>query len=98
MIRKAVRNWQKFSFSFDEILPSGVEVFTGQKYSSEESALPETILTLRSYLIFEIIEGLKKQIQENPEKARDLLTDIVDYNNLKHTFSSELGRVMSRFS
>jgi len=41
---------------------------------------------------------LTKQIQENPEKARDLLTDVVDYNNLKHTFSSELGRVMSRFS
>ncbi len=34
----------KFSFSFDGILPSGVEVFTGQKYSSEESALPEAIL------------------------------------------------------
>lgn len=34
----------KFSLSFDGILPSGVEVFTGQKYSSEESALPETIL------------------------------------------------------
>lgn len=34
----------KFSFSFDGILPSGVEVFTGQKYSSEENALPEAIL------------------------------------------------------
>lgn len=34
----------KFSFSFDGISPSGVEVFTGQKYSSEESALPEAIL------------------------------------------------------
>src|SRR5690606_41646773 len=29
---------------FDGILPSGVEVFTAQKYSSEESALPEAIL------------------------------------------------------
>ena len=58
----------------------------------------ETILTLRTYLIFEIIEGLKKQIQENPEKARDLLTDVVDYNQLKGTFSNQLGRVMSRFS
>ncbi|WCM43403.1 DNA primase [Flavobacterium sp. CBA20B-1] len=58
----------------------------------------ETILTLRSYLIFDIIEDLKKQIHENPEKARDLLADIVDYNNLKHTFSTQLGRVMSRFS
>ncbi len=34
----------KFSFSFDGILPSGVEVFNGQKYSSEENALPEAIL------------------------------------------------------
>lgn len=34
----------KFSFSFDGILPSGVEVFTAQKYSSEESALPQAIL------------------------------------------------------
>lgn len=34
----------KFSFSFDGILPSDVKVFTAQKYSSEESALPEAIL------------------------------------------------------
>ena len=46
----------EIQFSFDGILPSGVEVFTGQKYSSEEAALPETILkqvkrrTSREYL------------------------------------------------
>lgn len=34
----------KFSFSFDGILPSAVAVFDGQKYSSEEAALPEAIL------------------------------------------------------
>lgn len=34
----------KFSFSFDGILPSGVEVFNEQKYSSEDIALPEVIL------------------------------------------------------
>ena len=34
----------KFSFSFDGILPSAVEVFNAQKYSSEETALPEAIL------------------------------------------------------
>jgi len=34
----------KFSFSFDGILPSAVEVFNGQKYSSEDMALPEAIL------------------------------------------------------
>ncbi|MCY0971143.1 IS4 family transposase [Chryseobacterium wangxinyae] len=42
--QKSGKKLVKFSFSFDGILPSGVEVFTGQKYSSEETALPEAIL------------------------------------------------------
>ena len=42
--QKSGKKLVKFSFSFDGILPSGVEVFTGQKYSSEENALPEAIL------------------------------------------------------
>lgn len=42
--QKSGKKLVKFSFSFDGILPSGVEVFNGQKYSSEESALPEAIL------------------------------------------------------
>lgn len=42
--QKSGKKLVKFSFSFDGVLPSGVEVFTGQKYSSEESALPEAIL------------------------------------------------------
>jgi len=84
--RYNLHNWEKQN------------IFVKGKDLGVQQYVNETILTLRSYLIFEIIEGLKKQIQENPEKARDLLTDVVDYNNLKHTFSSELGRVMSRFS
>jgi transposase len=42
--QKSGKKLVKFSFSFDGILPSGVEVFTGQKYSSKEAALPEAIL------------------------------------------------------
>lgn len=42
--QKSGKKLVKFSFSFDGILPSGVEVFTAQSYSSEESALPEAIL------------------------------------------------------
>ena len=34
----------KFSFSFDGILPSEVEVFNEQRYSSEDLALPQVIL------------------------------------------------------
>lgn len=42
--QKSGKKLVKFSFSFDGILPSGVEVFNSQKYSSEEVALPEAIL------------------------------------------------------
>ena len=73
-------------------------IFVKGKDLTVSQYVNETILTLRSYLIFEIVEGLKKQIQEKPEKARDLLTDVVDYNQLKGTFSNQLGRVMSRFN
>ncbi len=46
----------KFSFSLDGIVSSGVGVFTGQKNSAEDNALPEAILkqvkkkASRSYL------------------------------------------------
>ena len=42
--QKSGKKLVKFSFSFDGILPSAVEVFNAQKYSSEEAALPEAIL------------------------------------------------------
>lgn len=42
--QKSEKKLVKFSFSFDGILSSGVEVYTGQKYSAEDNALPEAIL------------------------------------------------------
>lgn len=42
--QKSGKKLVKFSFSFDGVLPSGVEVFTGQKHSAEDNALPEAIL------------------------------------------------------
>lgn len=83
--RYNLHNWEK------------QHIFVKSKDLAVQQYVTETILTLRSYLIFELIEELKKQIHENPDKSRDLLTDIVDYNLLKHTFSNQLGRVMSRF-
>jgi transposase len=41
---KSGKKLVKFSFSFDGILPAGVEVFNEQKYASEDKALPEAIL------------------------------------------------------
>ncbi|SEN13504.1 Transposase DDE domain-containing protein, partial [Chryseobacterium taichungense] len=43
--QKSGKKLVKFSFSFDGILPSGVEIFTGQKYSTEDNALAEAILS-----------------------------------------------------
>ena len=42
--QKSGKKLVKFSFSFDGVLPSDVEVFTAQKYSAEDNALPEAIL------------------------------------------------------
>lgn len=42
--QKSGKKLVKFSFSFDGLLPSGVEVFNTQTYSSEDVALPEVIL------------------------------------------------------
>lgn len=41
--QKSGKKLVKFSFSFDGILPSAVEIFTAQKYSTEDNALAEAI-------------------------------------------------------
>src|SRR5690554_2373283 len=84
--RYNLHNWEKQN------------IFVKGKESSVSQYVNETILTLRSYLIFDVIEEFKKQIQEQPENVRELLSDIVEYNKLKHTLSAQLGRVMPRFS
>lgn len=42
--QKSGKKLVKFSFSFDGILPSAVEVFTSQKYAAEDQALAQAIL------------------------------------------------------
>lgn len=42
--QKSGKKLVKFSFSFDGILPSAVEVFTQQKYSAEDNALAQAVL------------------------------------------------------
>lgn len=43
--QKSGKKLVKFSFSFDGILPSAVEIFTRQKYSAEDNALAEAVLS-----------------------------------------------------
>lgn len=42
--QKSGKKLIKYSVCFDGILPSGVEIFNTQSYSSEENALPEAVL------------------------------------------------------
>lgn len=43
--QKSGKKLVKFSFYFDGILPSAVEIFTEQKYSAEDNALAEAVLS-----------------------------------------------------
>jgi transposase len=43
--QKSGKKLVKFSFSFDGILPSAVEIFTEQKYSAEDNALAEAVMS-----------------------------------------------------
>src|SRR5690606_7208381 len=84
--RHNLHNWEK-----QNIIVKGKDLAVGQYVN-------ETILTLRSYLIFEVIEDLKRQIEKDPEKSRDFIVDIMEYNKTRHILASNLGRVMPRFS
>jgi DNA primase len=58
----------------------------------------ETILTLRWFLVDKIIEELKKEISPEPEADNsETLSMAMDYYKLIGSFSSKLGRVMSRY-
>jgi DNA primase len=58
----------------------------------------ETILTLRWFLVDKIIEELKKEISADPAVDNsETLSMAMDYYKLIGSFSSKLGRVMSRY-
>ena len=58
----------------------------------------ETILTLRWFLVDKIIEELKKEISPEPDADNtETLSMAMDYYKLIGSFSTKLGRVMSRY-
>jgi len=84
--RYELHNWEK-----QNIFVKGKDLTVSQYVN-------ETILTLRNYLLYEVIEYLKKQIQENPENSRAFISDIVEYNKIRHMIATNLGRVIPRFN
>lgn len=76
----------------------GQNIFPKSKNDTVGQEVSETILTLRWYLVGEIIEELKSSISSEADSDNiEPMSMIMDYNKLIHSFSKKLGRVMSRY-
>ncbi len=85
--REVLHNWE------------GQNIIVKQKDQTIEQYVSETILTLRWYLVDRIIEELKGSITSGPDSDNtETLSMAMDYYKLINSFSSKLGRVMSRYS
>ena len=68
------------------------------KRKKEAQYTTETILTLRWYLVNQLIDDLKNTITPESEDTHQVLEDVRDYLTLTNVFSKNLGRVISRHS
>jgi DNA primase len=77
----------------------GQNIIVKRKDQTIGQYVTETILTLRWFLVVRIIEELKSSISSEPNSDNtEPLSLAMEYYKLINTFSSKLGRVMSRYS
>lgn len=77
----------------------GQNIIVKQKDQTISQYVSETILTMRWFLVDRIIEELKGELSSDPEVDNaETLSMAMDYYKLINSFSSKLGRVMSRYS
>ena len=58
----------------------------------------DTLLTLRWFLLSEIIEGLKNSVSNDPDSNNmESLSLVMNYIELRGKFSKKLGRVVVRY-
>ncbi|ESU23297.1 DNA primase [Flavobacterium enshiense DK69] len=85
--REALHNWD------------AQQIVVKQKNQTISQYVSETILTLRWFLVDKIINELKNSISSEPEADNsEILSAAMDYYKLINSFSSKLGRVLSRYS
>ena len=85
--REVLHNWES------------KQIVVKQKNQTISQYVSETILTLRWFLVDKIISELKNSISNEPEADNsEILSTAVDYYTLINSFSSKLGRVLSRYS
>ena len=86
--RETLHNWE------------AQQIIVKQKNQTISQYVQETILTLRWFLVDKIINELKNSLSSaTPDSDNsETLAMAIDYQRLVHSFSSKLGRVMSRYS
>ena len=74
------------------------QIFVKQKEETISQYVTETIITLRWYLVNNIIDDLKNNLTaEEEQDNRESLEMVMAYLGLTHIFSKRLGRVLSRY-
>jgi DNA primase len=74
------------------------QIFVKQKEETISQYVTETIITLRWYLVNNIIDTLKNSLTNDVEiDNREALEMVMAYLGLTHIFSKRLGRVLSRY-
>ncbi len=75
------------------------QIIVKQKNQTVSQYVSETILTLRWFLVDKIINELKGSLSAEPDADNsETLGMAMEYYKLINSFSSKLGRVMSRYS
>ena len=75
------------------------QIYVKQKEATISQYVTETIITLRWYLVNNIIDDLKNSISTDSNSDNsETLEMVVAYLGLTHIFSKNLGRVLSRYN
>lgn len=84
--RETLHNWE------------AKQIFVKDKNQTISQYVTETILTLRWYLVNQLIDELKTQITTQNQEGDAVITleEVRDYLSLTNMFSKNLGRVISR--
>lgn len=72
------------------------QIYVKQKDQTIAQYVNETILSLRWYLVSDMIESLKTDVKPEADNS-ETLGLIIEYGRLVHAFANKLGRVMSRY-
>ena len=75
------------------------QIYVKQKEATISQYVTETIITLRWYLVNNIIDDLKNSISTDEDSDNsETLEMVMAYLGLTHIFSKNLGRVLSRYN